>query len=338
MPVISKILNLTHHNNLTKHEQLVQGVIESIEEGELVVGDQLPSINIMVEEIGYARKTIFKAYEELKNRGLIESRQLKGYFVISQATNITKRMALLLFAFQSYQEEFYKTFRKEMGKRFQIDVFFHHNNLTVFETILTNINGKYGMYVIAPIQHKKVVQLLQNIEPKKLLIVDRYLNLGKSFSFISQEFENVIYSSLVQLLPEIRKYAKIILYFNEESDFSPISIKNTFERFLKEHSVNGIVKNSYEIGSAVKGNLYFALGDTILWHILRDAVHKELEIGEDIGILSQNDNVSKEIVFGGITTISTDFNEMAKLAARHIKNESTTQVIVPSRLIKRSSL
>ena len=147
MLVISKILNLTHNNNLTKHEQLVQGVIESIEDGQLTIGDQLPSINTMVEEIGYARKTIFKAYEELKNRGLIESRQLKGYFVISQATNITKRMALLLFAFQSYQEEFYKTFRKEMGRRFQIDVFFHHNNLTVFKTIISNINGKYGMYV-----------------------------------------------------------------------------------------------------------------------------------------------------------------------------------------------
>ncbi|SFR60428.1 GntR family transcriptional regulator [Maribacter stanieri] len=338
MPVISNILSLTHNNNLTKHEQLVQGVIESIEDGKLAVGDQLPSINIMVEEIGYARKTIFKAYEELKNRGLIESRQLKGYFVISQATNITKRMALLLFAFQSYQEEFYKTFRKEMGKRFQIDVFFHHNNLSVFETIITNINGKYGMYIIAPIQNQKVAQLLQHIEPKKLLLVDRYLNLGKSYSYISQEFENVIYKSLVQLLPDIKKYSKIILYFNEESDFSPVSIKNAFERFLEEYSVNGEVKNHYVIGSAAKGNLYFALGDTILWHILRDSVRKKLKIGEDIGILSQNDNVSKEIVFGGITTISTDFYEMAKLAARHIKNENTTQVIMPSRLIKRASL
>jgi DNA-binding transcriptional regulator YhcF (GntR family) len=338
MQVISKILNLTHNNNLTKHEQLVQGVIESIEDGKLIVGDRLPSINSMVEEIGYARKTIFKAYEELKNRGLIESRQLKGYFVISQATNITKRMALLLFAFQSYQEEFYKTFRKEMGKRFQIDVFFHHNNPTVFETIMTNINGKYGMYVVAPIENEKAALLLQNIEPKKLLLVDRYLNLGKSFSYISQEFENVIYSSLVKLLPEIKKYNKIILYFNEESDYSPITIKSAFERFLKEYSIEGEVKNNYTIGSATKGNLYFALGDTILWHILRDAVRKNLVIGEDIGILSQNDNVSKEIVFGGITTISTDFNEMAKLAARHIKNESITQLIIPSRLIKRASL
>ncbi|WP_430428291.1 GntR family transcriptional regulator [Maribacter litoralis] len=247
-------------------------------------------------------------------------------------------MALLLFAFQSYQEEFYKTFRKEMGKRFQIDVFFHHNNLTVFETIISNINGKYGMYVIAPIQNEKVESLLKSIEPKKLLLVDRYLDLGASYSYISQEFEEVIYTSLVRLLPEIKKYKKIILYFNEESDFSPISIKNAFQKFITEFDINGAIKNNYIIGSANKGNLYFALGDTILWQILRDAVRKKYKIGEDIGILSQNDNVSKEIVFGGITTISTDFNEMAKRAAQHLKSDGVTKVIMPSRLIKRASL
>lgn len=338
MSVVKRILKLTKNNNLSKHEQLVQGVIESIENGSLKIGDQLPSINNMVEEIGYARKTIFKAYEELKNRGLIESRQLKGYFIISQETNITKRMALLLFAFQSYQEEFYKTFRKEMGKRFQIDVFFHHNNLTIFETILTNIKGKYGMYIIAPMQNEKVVPLLKSIEPKKLLLVDRYLDLGKAFSYISQEFEEVIFNSLVQLLPDIRKYKKLILYFNEESDYSPISIRNAFEKFLLEFNVKGTVKTYYSFGTATKGNLYFILGDTILWQVLRDCVHKNYKIGDEIGILSQNDNVAKEIVFGGITTISTDFIEMAKMAANHIKNEDTTQVIIPSRLIKRNSL
>jgi len=338
MPLIYKIERLKKNQDLSKHEHLVHGVIGAIEEGTLVIGDQLPSINNMVEEIGYARKTIFKAYEELKDRGLIESRQLKGYFVISQETNITKRMALLLFAFQSYQEEFYNTFREEMGKRFQIDVFFHHNNLTIFETILSNIRGKYGMYVIAPIQNQKVIPLLQSIEPKKLLLIDRYLDLGKSFSYISQEFEEAIYTSLVQLLPDIKRYNKLILYFNKESEHSPIAIRRAFERFLKKYDVKGVVKKKYSLGSAKKGNLYFILSDTILWHVLRDCVQKNYTIGKDIGILSQDDNVAKEIVYGGITTISTDFKEMAKKAAMHLKNENSTQLIIPSKLIKRNSL
>jgi len=338
MPVVEKILLLKQNNDLSKHEQLVQGVIEAIDEGALSIGDRLPSINNMAAEVGFARKTIFKAYEELKDKGLIESRKLKGYFVISQETNLTLRMALLLFAFQSYQEEFYNTFREEMGKRFQIDVFFHHNNLTIFETILSNIRGKYGMYVIAPIQNQKVIPLLQSIEPKKLLLVDRYLDLGKSFSYICQEFEEAIYTSLVQLLPDIIKHNKLILYFNEESEHSPIAIRRAFKRFLKKYNVKGVVKKKYSLGSVEKGNLYFILSDTILWLVLRDCVQKKYTIGQDIGILSQDDNVAKEIVYGGITTVSTDFTEMAKLAANHIKQGKKTQLIIPSNLIKRNSL
>jgi len=338
MPVVDRILKQKQNDSLSKREHLVRGVIEAIDDNALSIGDQLPSINNMVEEIGYARKTIFKAYEELKDKGLIESRKLKGYFVISQETNITKRMALLLFAFQSFQEEFYNTFREEMGKRYQIDVFHHHNNRTLFETILTNIKGKYGMHVIAPIQDQKVIPLLQDIDPKKLLIIDRHLSLGPAYSYIAQEFEEAIYAALIQLLPDIKKYNQFILLMNEEIDYSPIGIQMAFERFLYEHNIKGAVKKSYATGSVEKGNLYFILSDTILWLVLRDCVQKKYTIGQDIGILSQDDNVAKEIVYGGITTISTDFTEMAKLAANYIKQGKKTQLIIPSKLIKRNSL
>jgi hypothetical protein len=46
----------------------------------------------------------------------------------------------------------------------------------------------------------------------------------------------------------------------------------------------------------------------------------------------------KEIIFGGITTISTDFNAMAQMAANQIKQGTLTQVIMPMNLIKRNSL
>lgn len=123
MSLLNKIRQLQGVNSLSKHEQLVHGVIEAIDSGVLSVGDKLPSINEMVSDLGYARKTIVKAYEELKGRGLVESKKLKGYFIISDETKVTLKIALLLFAFHRFQEEFYNTFRKEMGNRFHIDVF-----------------------------------------------------------------------------------------------------------------------------------------------------------------------------------------------------------------------
>jgi len=53
MKLIQKIFELTTNKNLSKHDHIVQGVIESINDGSLKIGDQLPSINAMVLEIGF---------------------------------------------------------------------------------------------------------------------------------------------------------------------------------------------------------------------------------------------------------------------------------------------
>ncbi|QCX01457.1 GntR family transcriptional regulator [Aggregatimonas sangjinii] len=337
MSLLDKINALSTVNTLSKHEQLVQGIIEAIDSEVLSVGDQLPSINMMVADLGFARKTIVKAYEELKDRGLVESKKLKGYFIISTETKVTLRVALLMFSFHRFQEEFYNTFRKELGKRFQIDVFFHHNNVSIFETIFTNIKGKYGMYVVAPIPDPKLRPLLQEIEPGKLLIVDRYLEMDSAYSYICQEFEDTTYQKLVELLPHIQKYKKMILFFNEDSDY-PIGIKNAYQRFLTDYDIEGRVSKKYKSGTVKKSTLYFFTGDTYLWEVLRDCRNNEYTIGKQVGILSHNDHVVKEIAFGGITTISIDFKDMAKRAATHIKESAFTQELIPVNLIKRHSL
>ena len=337
MSLIAKIKSLQEINSLSKHEQLVHGIIESIDSGALVIGDKLPSINVMVGELGYARKTIVKSYEELKERGLVESKKLKGYFIISQETKVTLKIALLLFSLQRFQEEFYNAFRKELGKRYQIDVFFHHNNISVFESVLSTIRGKYGMYVIAPIPNITLLPLIKTIEPKKLLIIDRYLNLGNAYSYISQEFEESTYNKLVDLLPQISTYKKFILFYKDDADY-PIGILNAFNRFCQDYTISGKVEAKYKASSVKKGSLYFFISDTFLWEVLRDAKNNEYMIGKEVGILSHNDHIVKEIVFGGITTISTDFKEMAKEAANHIKLQKTTKMIMPSNLIKRNSL
>ena len=337
MSLLQIIHRLKEVNSLTKHEQLVHGVIEALDSGEISVGDKLPSINKMVSDVGYARKTIVKAYEELKERGLVESKKLKGYFIISDETKVTLRIALLLFSFQRFQEDFYNTFRKELGNRYQIDVFFHHNNVSIFETIFNNIRGKYGMYVVAPIPDKAIRPLLETIEPQKLLIVDRYLPMPEEYSYISQEFEGTTFDKLVELLPEIKKFKKIVLFYAENRDY-PRGILIAFHRFIADYGLNGVVVEDYIEGSVEKETTYFFINDASLWELLKDCHTKGLSVGEDVGVLSHNDHIIKEIVFDGITTISTDFKDMATLAAQHVKNNVTSQVIVNSKLFKRNSL
>ncbi|WP_299434667.1 GntR family transcriptional regulator [uncultured Aquimarina sp.] len=336
-PLLQKIYDLQDINTISKHEQIVHGIIGAIDSGILKVGDKLPSINEMVAEVGYARKTFVKAYTELKERGLVESKNLKGYYIISEETNVTLKVALILFAFHSFQEDFYNTFRKELGKRYHIDIFFHHNNLSLFKTILDNISRKYGMYVVAPIQQKEVPSLLKQISSNRLLIVDRYLKMPKDYSFISQEFEEVTYQKLVELTPQIKKYNRFVLFFKENSDFPP-EILLAFNRFVKDYDINGEVVESYDATTLLKNTVYFFISDNQLWKVLKDARKMEYRIGSDIGILAHNDNIVKEIAFGGITTISTDFTQIAKKAAVFVKEGNPIQEIVPTYLRQRNSL
>ena len=61
-------------------------------------------------------------------------------------------------------------------------------------------------------------------------------------------------------------------------------------------------------------------------------------LGQDIGIISYNDTLLKEIVEGGITTISTDFNEMGKRLAEMILNKEQVKIENPNKLIIRNSI
>jgi len=118
--VYGKIQELEQIIQFSKHEQLVQGIINAIDDKIVTQGSMLPSVNNMVKELGFASKTIVKAYTELKDRGLVESKNRLGYFVVNEATKQTVKVALLIYAFRPFQQVFYNTFRTALGKNIQV--------------------------------------------------------------------------------------------------------------------------------------------------------------------------------------------------------------------------
>ncbi len=335
--VYKKIRELEEVAGFSKHEQLVQGILNSIDEKIVTQGSILPSVNNMVKELGFASKTIVKAYKDLKDRGVIESKNRLGYFVINEDTEQTVKVALLIYAFHTFQEVFYNAFRSGLGDNIQVDVFFHHNNMEVFETIMGNVKGRYGMYVVAPIPDPKTKKILNELPSNKLLLVDRYEKLKGDFSHITQEFEIATYMGLKKLVRSIQKFEEFILFFLPDSDY-PIEVKRAFEQFLKDYNIKGRVEKKYTIDTVKKGSVYFTIGDGDLWRLLKDCKKQGIEVGKDVGILSNNDNLVKEIICDGITTLSTDFEEMGYKAAEFVLNRELVQETIPTVLIRRNSL
>ena len=66
-----------------------------------------------------------------------------------------------------------------------------------------------------------------------------------------------------------------------------------------------------------KGEVYLIPDDRNLIRIIKKMKEKKFVLGNDIGIISYNDTLLKEIVEGGITTISTDFKKMGATLADH---------------------
>lgn len=201
---------------LTKHEQFVQGIINAVDNKVVAVGDLLPSVNKLMAELGFARETIMRGYKELIKRGIVESRNRMGFFIASADTGLNLRVALLLYAFDTFQETFYKTFKKHLDPAVHLDVFFHHNNIEILETIIGNIRGKYGMYVVAPIPNPRTKDILRNIPVNKFLMIDRFEQMDGDFSYVTQEFEESTYRAFCGL----KEYAP---HATDHNDFRLIS-------------------------------------------------------------------------------------------------------------------
>lgn len=337
MTVYEKILELEELPSFSKHEQFVNGIINAIDEKIISKGEALPSVNSMIKELGFARETVMRGYRELISRGIIEAKNRLGYYVINEDTEQTLKVALLMYLMDSFQEQFYRSFRKELGPNVHIDVFFHHGNIAIFETILNMIRGKYGMYVVSPIPHPKTRHLLDQLPRHKFIMFDRHEKLNGEYNYITQEFEQASYKVFAELADTIRQFDEMI-FFHTPGSLDPVEIIKAFKKFTKDFSINARIVPEYVRGSVEKGKVYFSLNNAEIWELLKDCKARKLKPGRDVGVLSHNDEVVKELIGGGITTYSTDFALMGQKAGQAIVKKEKVQEIIPTVLVRRDSL
>lgn len=333
--VFDKIRELEEVAAYSKHDRFVQGIINAINEKVLQLDDPLPSVNTMIRELKLSRETVMKGYGELVSRGIIESKYRLGYFVANGNTVQIMKVVLLMYNLDTFEEQFYRNFRKQLGNDVDLNIFFHHGNIEIFETILQQTKGKYGMYVVAPIPHPRSKELLETIPRNKLLMFDRYEPLDGEFNYITQEFEQASYNAFKQLVKEIKQFDEMIFIHSPRS-LDPKEIAVAFKRFLKETKMKGRIIPEFTSGMVEKGKVYFTLDNFAMWEILKECARKKLKPGRDVGLLSHNDEPAKEFV--GITTYSTDFALMGQVAGQAVISREKIQQVIPTVLVKRKTL
>jgi len=320
-------------SNLLKFQQLIDSVNEAISKNLLQIGDMLPSVNQICKESALSRDTVFKAYAELKNRGVIESVPNRGYFVSKAVTKVF----LFLDTFKAYKEVLYGSFLDNLPENIAVDLHFHHYNIDDFEKIINESIGKYTKYIIMNFEHERVPQVTKQIPDNKLLIIDWDINARQGISSIHQDFGQSLYDALKSGIDLIRKYDEFI-YLYPSFTYHPKNSIDFFGKFCTENKIRHKMLYDFKKLDVRKGELYLLVSDRTLAKFLDQCEQKNLVLGEDVGVISYNETPMKKYVKDGITVISTDFELMGKKIAEFVSTGEKVNTVIPTKLTIRKSL
>ncbi len=98
------LLRLNQSSGIPLYLQLMEQVKHAIEIGELHVGDKLPTIRKLAEDLVMNPNTVARAYRDLEHEGVIELKHGLGAFVAESLVSRTKVMRKAQAVVQSAME------------------------------------------------------------------------------------------------------------------------------------------------------------------------------------------------------------------------------------------
>jgi len=336
---MKKALDIQFEENpsVPKYKQIIEAIHQKIKTGELRKGDKIPSLNSLCHQYGLSQDTVLTAYNELKSKGIITSQVGKGYFVQNENTDYKHKVLLVFDRLTAYKEELYDSFKETLRKEGTEQIFFHHNNLKMFRTIIEGAMGDYSEYVIMPVDHPDAIPLIRKLPDNKVFILDQGRKKYKRiYPYVCQDFERDIYRILKQNSSLVAKYMRIVLVIrHQKSHFR--DIVTGIRDFCKQKPIDFIVTSDLQFFTVKPGDAFIVVDDRDLEFLVRYSFEKQLHLGEDMGIISYNEAPLKGIVASGITTISTDFARMGKSMATMILEGKKEKIDNPFQLNLRNS-
>jgi DNA-binding transcriptional regulator YhcF (GntR family) len=334
-----KNIDIQFKENLAtpKYRQIIDAIHLKLNAGELKKGDQLPSLNQFCKQYSLSQDTVLMAYNELKSKGIITSRVGKGYYIQNENTDFKHNILLVFDRLTAYKEDLYDSFKAALRNDGSEQIFFHHNNLKMFQTIIEGAVGEYSEYVIMPVDHPDAINLIGKLPAGKVYILDQGRKQYKYlYPYVCQDFERDIYRILKKSVHLVSKYQRMILVIrNVKSHYKDIA--TGFRDFCKQHPIPCEIVSEIKSFEIRTGDAFVVVDDRDLEFLVRYSIDKQMIPGTDIGIISYNETPLKGIVGPGITTISTDFAHMGKSMVEMILNNQKLKTDNPFLINIRSS-
>lgn len=179
---------------------------------------------------------------------------------------------------------------------------------------------------------------VNKIPKERLVLLNKDMSgIDGDYGCVFEDFELDIHQALYTGLDKIKKYNKLILVFPPDNYYCA-GISQGFVNFCEEEGFNYEIIERVGSHEVNEGELYIVIEEIDLVELIKKANAQNLKLGEDIGTITYNDTPFKEILAGGITVLSTDFNKMGETLADMIRNRKRVKIKNPFTLIIRNSI
>ena len=132
------------------YKQLLQQFESKIKTGKLKSGDMVPSMNDLANQLNVSRETIKKVYSILRDRGYLEPRQGKGFYVKEQNSLRNLSILILFDKLSIYKQTILNSFLAEVGDGIETTFLIFNQNLDLLEYYLDLYLDQFDYYLVTP--------------------------------------------------------------------------------------------------------------------------------------------------------------------------------------------
>ena len=336
-----QLIEISENSPKPIYVQIQDCIINAIRNQLIQPGSQLPSINEISDGLNIARKTAEKSYNELKRKNILVSVPGKGYFV-SENSRLDQKKVMLMFDIMNLQNNMiHQSFMNTIKDHNLVDFLVYHKDVDSFTKYLTHAPDEYSHYVIMghfKDQEDQAIKVINQLPKHKLIILDRNLDgIVGDYSGVTQNFSNIIHNALSDMSDAFEKYEKLCIVFPKFTYYPEDTLKGVLT-FASEVDLSFEVIKRIEDHVPTQGEVFLTLTEKELAATLLKVQEYNLKIGTEVGVVSYTDHPLNQIVIGGITAISPNFEEMGRLAAEAILSGKKTMASIGYSLRRRNSL
>ncbi len=338
-------LNIDTRSKHAVYKQLVDEIIAAVRDGRLKAGDIVPSMNELSDELDISKETVKRAYGILREKGVLEAHQGKGFYVADTSKKDSVSVLFLFDKFSTYKQEIISGYQEVKTRKSEDTILLFNQDVNLFEYFLNENLGKFDYYVVSPHfpldaeSQARAAKLIRRIPNHKLIMIDRWISdIPGNYGAIYQDFANDAYNGLTQGLEKFKDVSMLKVVILPSSLYGPL-MEKSIRKFCKDNGVK--VKFLPNVPKDIdKGDVFLLLNsqlDSGLLSIWENANTQGLKVGEDYFIISYNESPIDRIVLGGLTTISTDFTEMGREVGRMMNEKTMWKTHIKFKMNKRST-